>query len=229
MSHLDRVAFTVAVLVGTSAAWAGFIFDTQTRQVEGRVWAGVGSTYSDTITAPNFGLFDATTHVTDPTYGGSANQHQRSQLLPNLITVIGDTTCYRPGNAGAGQAYARSSFDVNFTVTQPTLVSLEASGSLTGSAATNSRAIGLIGPNADIRWGNGYSPGLFPEVSGTNSTTVTLAPGSWRFLVSLASSDDRFTGYSAVNNFDVRLRELPEPGFLAPALVALLPLIRRKK
>src|SRR5688572_12902760 len=99
MSHnrLRRLALVVVALLGfsTSAARAGFIFQTQSREVSGTVGvAGLGGN-QQRISAPSFGLFDATTNVTFPTYGGVANQHQRSELLPDLITVIGDTICVR--------------------------------------------------------------------------------------------------------------------------------------
>ena len=212
---------------GAGDASAAFVFQTQTRSVSGQAIGPAGQG-NQTINAPNFGVFDATTSVTAPTYGGFIAQHQRSELLSNLIKVTGDLQLSRPAAAGQSSAYADTNTDVTFTVSQPTPVTLQASGTLTNSALFNARAIRLVGPNATINWGNGFSPGLFPEASGTHTTSLTLDPGSWRFLVHLASSHDS-NGFSSVPSFSVQLSEVPEPALLAPALIGFAPLVRTRR
>src|SRR5438045_1537950 len=85
--RLCGCAFLTAILLHCSLAPAAFIFTSQNRLVTGQLSGSLGGAGPQTISAPGFGLFDATTNLTVPTYGGSANQHQFSQLLPDAITV----------------------------------------------------------------------------------------------------------------------------------------------
>src|SRR5438874_4917815 len=117
-------ALLMALLVSASVAPAAFNYTLQTRSVHGDAGGSLGSATPQTISATNFGVFDATTNVTVPTYGGSANQHQHSELLPTSIIVTGDTNVFRPAEVGTGIANTETITDVTFTISVTTQVAL---------------------------------------------------------------------------------------------------------
>ena len=61
-------------------------------------------------------------------------QHQRSELLPNLISVSGEADVARPSFT-VSSSDARSLLDVTFHVTAPTPIELAASGTVFNGGA----------------------------------------------------------------------------------------------
>jgi hypothetical protein len=220
ISRLYGAVVALAVLFGTStAASAGFIFTAQNRFVTGQLGGALGSAGPQTFTASDFGLFDAATSLTIPTYGGAANQHQRSELLPLAITVAGDTLCILPAMVGTGSAFTRSYTSVGFDLTDTaTEVTLSASGTAS-SGGIPIHEIKLIGPapaTTPIVYWDAFGS-EFPAVSGSRSTSLTLSPGSYQFIVDMQSSSSAFpTNNHSVPNFNVALA-IPEPGSVVGA------------
>ena len=208
-----KVIVLLALLFGMStAASAAFIFTAQQRYVFGQLGGQLGSAGPQQINATDFGLFDATTNLTVPTYGGSANQHQRSELLSDAITVLGDSDCFRPAEVGTGTATTHSYPDVRFDLPAATDVMLSASGVAFSSGIPIHRII-LSGPAGSIvNWDAFNSGTLFPQGSGSRSSSFTLAPGSYQFIVDMSSHNSNSTSNNdSVPNFNVALT-VPEPG-----------------
>ena len=225
IQHLCRAAragMLFALLFCTSAASAGFIFTSQNRFVTGQLGGSLGSAGPQTFTAPasGFALFEASTSLTIPTYGGAADQHQRSELSPLSISVIGDASCIRPAMVGTGTANTRSFTDVSFDLTASTDVTLAASGTAFSSGIPIHQ-IKLIGPGSTIivNWDAFNSGALFPQGSGSRSSNFTLAPGSYQFIVDMQSFNGSVNSHS-VPNFNVAMT-IPEPGSAAGVLLAL--------
>jgi hypothetical protein len=209
---------TVAVwFVTSTAASAGFIFTAQERYVTGEVGGALGHAGPQTFTATDFGLFDAATSLTVPTYGGSANQRQRSQLLSDVITVSGGAGVYRPGMVGTGWANARSYTSVRFDIDEPTEVTLTASGSdfVGGIPIHEIRLLRTAPTMAYVSYWDalGDADGLFAAANGgSRAGSFTLIPGSYQFVVDMQSYDTAIAGQShGVPNFNVSLA-IPEPG-----------------
>lgn len=121
------------VLFASSTAQADFNYTGQTRWVYGELSGALAPTISQTINAPNnFNLFDATTSLTHPTYGGLANQHQRSELLPGSISITGDILAAPPSEVGTGIAETETYTSVTFSLSTATDVALAASGTVFG-------------------------------------------------------------------------------------------------
>ena len=218
----------IALLLTHSTAHAAFNFVSQNRSVTGTLSGFYGSD-TDTITAPNnFNVFDATTDPEVPPYGGTARQHQRSELLPHLIDVTGGASVFRPAMVGTGQATAQTTTSVTFNILTATQVLLYAEGSVSNGLGIPSRSITLTGPGTSISWNAFNSSGLFPAVSGSRSTTATLAPGSYTFGASFYSSNNQIENTTSVSNFHVYLQEVPEPSMLAVPLAALTLLGRKR-
>ena len=219
-------AATLLGIFFCATASAAFNFVTQTRSVWGSCGGYFGSD-SETITSPGFGLFDATTSVTVPTYGGGANQHQHSELLSDKILYSGSASVYRPAMVGTGIAEATTSIDVTFHISTATQIALEASGNAFGFG-TAPQTISLTGPATNINWSI-FDSGLFPAVSGSRSTTALLQPGDYRFRSGFYSTNTNYPSNNfGISSFNITLSEVPEPGCLA--LLAIVPTlaIRRR-
>lgn len=213
------------VLLTASNAPAAFTFLTQTRSVWGSCYGYYGGD-SETITSPGFGVFHATTSVTVPTYGGAANQHQHSELLPNAIYYSGSASVFRPAMVGTGIAEARTTFDVTFHVSTATQVALEASGTVFGFG-TDPRTISLTGPGTNISW-NTFESGVLPTISGSRSTTAILEPGDYRLRAGFFSINTNYPSNNyGVSSFNIGLTEVPEPGGLA--LLEIAPALMKRR
>jgi hypothetical protein len=221
-----NISIAIILLLSGSGARAQFTYTAQTRSVSGSL-SGGGSA-SQTITAPDFALFDATTNLTLPTTGGSADQHQRSELLAHAITVLGDVSIFRPTFAGTGLANTRSLTDVFFDLATTTDVTLFASGTAFSSGIPT-HDIKLTGPSTNIDWNAFNSGALFPQGSLPRSTNLTLGPGTYRFIVDMHSFNTSIIPNShSVPNFNVSLAVVPEPTFTG-LLMTLLPLALKRR
>lgn len=212
-----------AVLFGTaSAASAGFIFTAQERYVTGELGGNLGHAGPQKFSATDFGLFDRTTSLTIPTYGGGASASQRSQLLSDAITVAGQLGTGRPAMVGTGWASAASYTSVSFDLPTTTDVTLSASGRVSGFSMLG-RRIYLTQPgSASIAsWDDQGSGGLFPAGNISRSGNFTLPAGSYQLLVSMSSYDSAIAGSSyGTPEFNVALT-IPEPGGASVVVFAL--------
>jgi hypothetical protein len=218
----------LVLLLAAPSAGATFNYTAQTRSVTGTLSGFYGSD-TESLSAPNFALFDATTSPAVPPYGGTAQQHQRSELLPSLIDVEGGASVFRPAMVGTGQATAQTTTSVTFNILTTTEVLLYAEGSVSNGLGIPSRSISLSGPGTSISWTAFNSPGLFPAVAGFRSTTATLGPGTYTFGASFYSSNNQIENTTSVPSFHVYLQEVPEPASLAVVLAAAVPLMRRRR
>ena len=216
----------VALLLAASHASAAFNFTSQNRFVTGTLSGSLGGAGPQTITSPGFGIFDATTNLTVPTYGGAANQYQHSELLPNAILVNGDADIFRPAEVGTGSASCRSLTDVTFDVTESTAATFAASG-VAFSGGIPFHSIKLTGPSTNVSWDQ-FGSG-FPVTTGSKSTDLTLAPGSYRLIVDLQSFNSNISSNNhGVFDWNVSLT-VPEPGCLALLAIAPALVMRRRR
>jgi hypothetical protein len=223
---LPAMLVAAAALLGAPAgAPAGFIFTAQDRSVSGELGGNLGHVGPQTITAPpapNFSVFDATVSLTDPNYGGGASAHQRSTLLADAITLTGETGASRPAMVGTGWANASSNTNVNFDlVNSATEVTLVASGTVHNFGSIPNDYIRLTGPGPTflVNWGSFNSTTLFPGVSGSRATTLTLGPGSYQLSVRMDAANDARSSHGA-SNFNVALT-IPEPAGVAVVVLAM--------
>jgi hypothetical protein len=241
MTSVRGFALVVASLVGmtmtATTASADFVYTSQTRSATA-TYGRPGVESSLTLTAPNFGVFDATATAPDhPSIeGGNASQRQRSELLPGQITVQGAPVgLLYPAFGGTGYAWGRTITDVLFEVTNPTAVTLQAMGTVIiqdpyfgVNDPGSPRSISLTGPGTDIVWDRD-DLGMFPRVSGNRSATAGLLPGTYRLLVDVRSDYHPASGsqHRSETDFTVTLTEVPEPSLLGVAMMAMVPLVRR--
>jgi hypothetical protein len=236
---ISRFALALTLLVSATTASAQFVYTSQTRSVTA-TYGRPGVESSLTLTAPDAGVFDATATAPDhPSIeGGNAAQHQRSELLPGRITVQGAPVgLSAPAFGGTGYARSQTITDVLFDVTEPTAVTLQATGTVIiqdlifgqdGPGAD--RSISLTGPGTNIVW-NRNELGTFPRISGSRSANLDLPPGTYRLLVdvnSVANGSGVLSPSRSETDFTVTLT-VPEPSLLGIAMTAMIPLVRRSR
>jgi hypothetical protein len=226
------IVITISLIA--APAWAAFNFTSQTRSITAHTY-GLSGDLTQTFTAPDFALFDKTASVVDPLNGGgSATQSQKSELLPNAITIVGAWSGFPPPLAGTGQATGNSSTTINFDLATTTDVDLTAQAIYTNPSAAPTGWVILTGPSTNITWyvsDSSLNPGG-PWPAGGHAQHLVLSPGSYVFKTSFSSSRIGVQTFNTiyVSSFDVAL-SIPEPASAAGVamLAGLLLLSRRVK
>jgi hypothetical protein len=207
-------------LLATPAALAApFLYTLQNRSVTAHTHGPAGDP-SQFLSASDFALFDKTASVTDALGAGFANQHQKSTLLPDAISVVGDFAGVQPAFAGTGTATGNAHADITFTISASTDVTLSVTGGVTDPNGTaGNRQVSLTGPGTNISLPMAL-PLIFGAGAVNKSQQATLGPGTYELLVDLFSAHGFGSNISQVNSFDVELT-VPEPASVAISVMAI--------
>ena len=224
-----------AVGLFISSAQAGFSYTSATRTVTANASTATSSGGTQTFTATNFLPFNQTASSVDSVNNGFAHQNQNSQLLPSEIDVAGTFSGQRPALAGSGSASGQTTANISFSVSTTTDFALDAIISLNdgiNNIPQGPRIVSLTGPSGTlVSWPINliYSPAPW---TGSRSTTLTLAPGSYTLLVDLHSFIAGLPGPTlvptTVPNYNVSLKQVPEPAAML-TLLAATPLLASRR
>jgi hypothetical protein len=187
-----------------SAMGALFSYTSQTRSVTATTHGPAGDLIQ-TLTSPDFSVFDALATVTDAP--GFAKQHQASTLGADTIEILGDFTGLQPTLVGTGSAKGSSVTDILFTVLDPTPVKFTMALSGTDSlAASVTRTVQLTGPGMSVTWHPLATSG---PVSLSQSGVLT--PGTYHLVANIGSQKALLPSDTSVaTSWSVHL--VPEPG-----------------
>lgn len=227
MMHLNSRYWLALLVVHVCAGWAfsdTFTYTAQSRSVYVNVGAIGIATPSQTIVAPDFGIFDETASVSMPSGGpsGFATQHQRSTLGADGIKISGEFTGSHPSYAGTGYARGSSLTDVTFTLAEPTGmylgVTLERSSN--DYDAFSNPLVRLSTPGSSFPHVVSLDPSSMPYASVKD---LLLPAGTYTLHVNLQA-------YLSSHSFDDRpayniILAVPEPAaalLLAPCLMMFL-------
>ena len=226
------VGILITISLISTPARAAFNFTAQSRSISAHTH-GSGGDVSQSFTAPDFALFDKTASAPHPT-GGSSDQHQRSELLSNAITIVGGWSGFPPSFAGTGQADGNSSTSVTFTVPSTTDADLTAQASFLDGNPGVVGSISLTGPSTSVAWYLSHSagpPGAPWPVNG-NSTHLTLGPGSYTLNANFSSNRVGTLAFNQnyVSSFDVELTQsVPEPASFGATITLVLMSLRLRR
>ncbi len=186
-----------------------------------------GGDQSQSFSAPDYGDFNQTALVAEiPGHasGGFAQQHQKSDLLPNNISITGDYSGRFPTFVGTGYSQGEAIANISFTVSDTVDVALNATaGWVNNGGKFGAQDVKLTGPGTDIDF-TMTVPGFQGSTTINKSQSATLAPGDYNLSVDLASLTASGTSQNYYPNFDVEL-VVPEPASLGVMFTAATPFL----
>lgn len=200
--------------LGTAPAFGTVTYLTQTRSTAAQSpGSGLGDpSQSNSLTAPDFGLFSNTSSAS--TAIGGATASQTSSMTSANVSVVSNCT------ASASNAFnpsGTSTFDITFNLDGPTPFSLVGNWSVVYGAYT-------------VRLSQGATT-LYESLSTPNSSASVnqsgmLPAGDYRLVATLSAYNG--PGFDPASNMNVTLT-VPSPGVVSLGAVGLLAWSRRRR
>lgn len=210
MNAFARTLLTsIVILAGAGTASGQMTYLTQTRSVYAATNAG-----SQTFSNSTVGPWSAGASSSYPMGSASASAGQTSDLRPDAITFVGGSGA---SNQNAFLATCRAILDVTFSISEPAAFELVRTGDNYGYAG--------------VRVTSGTTTVFTSSLTNLPASTAgTLAPGTYRFEVSLYS-DAPWSGPDYIYNNTASFSfNVPAPGACAfLGLVGGATCVRRRR
>ncbi len=226
-----KAIFGIAVILTSTGVVhaAGLNYTSQERYVSADSWVSVFHE-SDTLAAPDFGVFDETLTVkaTNEFNEGTAGiATQNSTLDPWHLHANGEAIgAFEGSPAGTGSSAAFSYFDVTFTVTEPLDYTLTGSHNGYGYYSLTGPSLNLVktGTFIDDNYLNYYGEPIYYGGPDTINQTGVLQPGDYQFTIYVT---DMYRPYEFTDPFTLDMVVTPEPATAAFFLLPVVGLLRR--